>query len=50
MVNNEFDLAEKIVKNLDNPTKMNQQQISLLNIYGEKILNETSKEIEAYLR
>ena len=49
-INNEQELAEKIIKNFENPIKANLQQVNSLNNYGEKILNETVKEINKYLK
>ena len=49
-VNNEQELANKIIENFEIPTQASLQQLNLLNIYGEKILNETVKEISNYLK
>ena len=49
-VNNELELAEKIIKNFASPTIINQQQLNLLNSYGEKILKETAIEIYTHLK
>ena len=49
-INNEQELAEKIIKNFEKPIKANLQQVNSLNNYGEKILNETVKEINKYLK
>ena len=49
-VNNELELAEKIIKNFENPTMRDQQQINLLNDYGSKVLDETVLEVDAYLK
>ena len=49
-VNNEVELAEKIIKNFQNPVIKKQQQVNLLNSYGEKILKETALEISVYLK
>ena len=39
-----------IIKNFEKPIKANLQQVNSLNNYGEKILNETVKEINKYLK
>ena len=49
-ITNEQELAKKIIENFENPTKTNLQQLNLLNNYGEKILNETAREIDKYLK
>jgi 3-deoxy-D-manno-octulosonic-acid transferase len=49
-VNNEIELAEKIIENFKNPIIKNHQQINLLNNYGEKILKETVLELKVYLK
>jgi 3-deoxy-D-manno-octulosonic-acid transferase len=49
-VNNELELAEKIIKNFESPTLRDQQQINLLNDYGAKILDETVLEVDTYLK
>ena len=49
-VNNELELAEKIIKNLEHPKITNEHQINLLNNYGKKILNETTLELYKYLK
>ena len=49
-INNEQELAEKIIKNFEKPIKANLQQVNSLNNYGEKILNETVKEINKYIK
>jgi 3-deoxy-D-manno-octulosonic-acid transferase len=49
-VNNEIELAEKIIKDFKNPTMKNELQINLLNTYGEKILQETVLELNVYLK
>ena len=48
--NDEQELAKKITENFANPVKTNQQQLKLLNNYGEKILKETAMTINTYLR
>jgi 3-deoxy-D-manno-octulosonic-acid transferase len=48
--NNEGELAEKIIKNIQYPNKINQKQLDLLNNYGEKILKETTAIVEMYLK
>ena len=49
-VNNEIELAEKVIKNFKNPTMKNELQIDSLNTYGEKILQETALELNVYLK
>ena len=49
-VNNELELAEKIIKNFESPTIRDQQQINFLNDYGAKILHETVLEVDTYLK
>jgi len=49
-INNELELAEKIIKSFTNPIITNQQQLDSLNNYGEKILKETATELNAYLK
>jgi 3-deoxy-D-manno-octulosonic-acid transferase len=49
-VNNELELAEKIIKNFTSPTIINQRQLNLLNTYGEKILKETAVELYTHLK
>ena len=48
-INNEMELAEKIIKNFENSPATNQKQVDLLNDYGEKILKKTFIELETYL-
>jgi len=48
-VNSEKDLAQKIIKNFDNQNKVSQQQINLLNTYGEKILTETIAQLKKFV-
>ena len=50
IVNNEIELAEKIIKNFRDPKAKNNPQIDLLNIYGKKILQETTLELDAFLK
>ena len=49
-VNNENELAEKIIINFESSKIKNQHQIDLLHRYGEKILKETISEIDVYLK
>ena len=49
-INNELELANKIIKNFKNSAVANQQQVNLLNNYGKKILKETFMELETYLK
>ena len=49
-INNELELANKIIRNFKNSAVANQQQVNLLNNYGEKILKETFIELETYLK
>ena len=39
-----------IIENLENPKKINEQQIDLLNIYGEKILKQIIKELNKFIK
>jgi 3-deoxy-D-manno-octulosonic-acid transferase len=49
-VNNEFELAEKIIKNFENSKIKNNQELNFLNTYGEKILKHTVIELDTYLK
>jgi 3-deoxy-D-manno-octulosonic-acid transferase len=49
-VNNELELAEKLAQNFENSNAIKQQQVNLLNRYGEKILKETFFEIDKFLK
>jgi len=49
-VNDEKELSEKIIENFENPKKINELQIDLLNIYGEKILKQTIAELNKLIR
>jgi len=49
-INNELELAEKLIKNLENPTIINQAKLDLLDSYGVQILKKTSQEIDVYLK
>ena len=49
-INNEFELAEKIENNFKLPAEYNNKLINLLNEYGNKILEETLKKINHYIR
>ena len=49
-INNEFELAKKIINSLEIPETNNQEQVNLLNTYGEGILKETAARIEKYLK
>ena len=49
-VNDDIELAEKIIKNFQNPLTVKHEQINLLNNYGEKILKETAIELNEYLK
>ena len=49
-INNEQELAEKIILNFATPMEENLQQVNLLINYGEKILKETAVELSAYLK
>ena len=49
-INNEKELAKKLIKNFGNPIIEGQKQINLLNSYGERILKETALEIDLYLK
>ena len=49
-VNNELELAQKIIINFERSAIRNQKTVNLLNTYGEKILKETAKELHTYLK
>ena len=49
-VNNELELAAKIIKNFECQIIKNQQQIDSLNKYGTKILKQTVLELNTYLK
>ena len=49
-INDEFELAEKLIKNIENPTIINQAKLDSLDNYGEQILKKTSQEIDVYLK
>jgi 3-deoxy-D-manno-octulosonic-acid transferase len=49
-VSSDLELAKKIIKNFENPKVINHKQINLLNEYGEKILEDTTAELNAYLK
>ena len=49
-MNDDIELAEKIIKNFQNPLTVKHEQINLLNNYGEKILKETAIELNEYLK
>ena len=49
-VNNEIELAKKIINCFENPTIQNLKQINLLHNYGKKILKETALELDTYLK
>ena len=49
-VNNEQELAEKIIQNFESGKIKDQQQGNLLNTHGEKILHETVLELDKYLK
>ena len=48
-VNNEIELSEKLIMNFESSTMINQNKLSLLENYGEKILKKTCLEIDKYL-
>ena len=48
-INNELELAEKLIKYLNNGNIIDPKKIYLLNNYGQKILKETVLEVETYL-
>ena len=50
IINNEVELAEKIIRNFSNPSVVNQQQVNLLDEYGQQILKETAAEMEMFLK
>ena len=45
VVNDEKDMSARIIKNFKNPKDKNQEQINLLDTYGEKILEDTINEL-----
>ena len=49
-VNDEQELSKKIIKNFENPKKINEHQIDLLNVYGEKILKQTIAELNKFIK
>jgi len=49
-INNEFELAKKIENNFKLPTEYNNKLINSLNEYGNKILEETLKKINHYIK
>jgi 3-deoxy-D-manno-octulosonic-acid transferase len=49
-VNTELELAKKITQNFETQIIKDQQQINLLNNYGDKILKETILELNTYLK
>ena len=49
-MSSDLELAKKIIKNFENPKVINHKQINLLNEYGEKILEDTTAELNAYLK
>jgi 3-deoxy-D-manno-octulosonic-acid transferase len=44
-VNDEYDLSKKIIEDLKKPKNINEQNINLLNSYGEQILKQTITEL-----
>ena len=48
-INNELELAEKLIKYLNNGNIIDPKKIDLLNSYGQRILKETVLEVETYL-
>ena len=49
-VNDEKKLSKIIIENFKNPKKINEQQIDLLNIYGERILKQTTAELSKLIK
>ena len=49
-INNEFELAKKIENNFNLPAEYNKKIINSLNEYGNKILEETLKKINHYIK
>jgi len=49
-VNDEKELSKIIIENFENPKKINEQQIDLLNIYGERILKQTTAELSKLIK
>ena len=44
-INNEYELASKIIKKFENPKKIEKQNINFINNYGDKILQHTIEEL-----
>ena len=49
-IDNENELAQKIIDNFKKPKKINNQQIELLNDHGNEILKETVKKLSLFLK
>ena len=49
-INNENELAEKIIDNFKNVKKIKNQHVDLLNIHGKEILKETVKKINLFIK
>jgi len=49
-INNEYDLSNKIIENLENPIKIDYQNINLLGDYGDKILQHTIVELNKLIQ
>ena len=49
-ISDQYDLSEKIIKNLENPEKINYQNINLLNSYGNEILQHTIMELNKLIK
>tara|TARA_B100000780_G_C21108787_1_gene447913 strand:- start:835 stop:2124 length:1290 start_codon:yes stop_codon:yes gene_type:complete len=49
-INNEYDLSNKIIENLENPIKIDYQNINLLGDYGNKILQHTIVELNKLIQ
>jgi len=49
-INNEYELSEKIIKNLKNPEKIDCQNKNLLNSYGDQILKHTIIELNKLIK
>ena len=49
-VNNEKELSKKLIENFNGPKKIYTSEINLLNNYGEKILKETTAELNKFIQ
>jgi 3-deoxy-D-manno-octulosonic-acid transferase len=49
-INNEYDLSKKIIENFDNTKIINEQNISMLNNHGTRILKQTISELNKLIK